>query len=226
VTVVGLTGSEVMLTVGAGGGLVETTSQVAETWAFPPGPVASTTKVCLPGASPLYDFGASQTAGWRPSSVHFVAVAFSAFQSNVAVGDVVGLVGCAVSWSVGGGGVPATTFQFTVVVAVPHLLLSFRTKVWAPTERFAYVAGLWHSLGGAPSNEQDASTEPLDSQLNPATEDVVVEEGYEVSATDGVLPPAAPLAVFQIVSVTSTSAADANTSRLRVCVMAVWGGWG
>ena len=38
---------------------------------------------------------------------------------------------------------------------------------------------------------------------------------------------AAPLAVFQIVSVTTTSAADANTSRLRVCVMAVcWGGWG
>jgi len=48
-------GSDVMLTVGTGfgGGLVAVTSQTAETWALPPGPVASTTKVCFPGARPL-----------------------------------------------------------------------------------------------------------------------------------------------------------------------------
>lgn len=51
----------------------------------------------------------------------------------------------------------------------------------------------------------------------------MVEEGYDVRASAGVLPPAAPLADCQMVSVTSTSAADANTSKLRVCVMAVWG---
>ena len=194
---------------------------------MPPGPVASTTKVCFPGPRPLYAFGLEQLASWPPSTEHDVDAVFVDVQPNEALVDVVGLAGCSVSWIVGGGGVPATTVQFTVVVAVPHLLLTFNTKVWDPTGRPENVAGLSHSAGGAPSREHDWSCAIFASQLKPATDEVVVEEGNEVSTSDGVLPPAAPLAVFQIVSVTSTSAADANTSRLRVCVMAVfWGGWG
>jgi len=153
-------------------------------------------------------------------------VAFDDVLPNEAFVDVVGLDGCAVSWIVGGGDVPATTVQFTVVVAVPHLLLTFSTKEWGPTPRLEKVAGLSHSTGAAPSREHDWSYGIFASQLNPATAAVVVEEGYEVSTSDGALPPAAPLALFQIVSVTSTSAADANTSKLRVCVMAVCGGLG
>ena len=130
-------GSDVMLTVGAGGGggLVETTSQTDESWALPPGPVASTTKVCFPGPRLLYDFGLAQLDELPPSSEHEVDAAFVDVQLNVAVGAVVGLLGCAVSSSVGGGGVPATTAQVTVVVAVPHLLITFSTKVWDPTPR-------------------------------------------------------------------------------------------
>ena len=100
-----------------------------------PGPVASTTNVCFPGGRPLYDFGLAQLDRWPPSSEHEVDAAFVDCQLNVAFGDVVGLVGCAVSSSVGGGGVPATTAQVTVVVAVPHLLITFSTKVWDPTAR-------------------------------------------------------------------------------------------
>ena len=159
VAVVVLDGSEVMLTVGAGvgGGLIETTSHADETWALPPGPVASTRKVCFPGARPLYDFGLAQLLRWPPSSEHDVDAALAAVQLNVAFGDVVGLVGCAVSSSVGGGGVPATTAQVTVVVAVPHLLTTFSTKVWGPVARSEYVAGLSQSVGGPPSREHDES---------------------------------------------------------------------
>ena len=135
--VVVLDGSDVMLTVGdgIGGGLVETTCHSDETCALPPGPVASMTNVCLPGDRPLYDFGLAQLVEWPPSSEHEIDAAFVDFQLNDAFGDVVGLVGCAVSSSVGGGGVPATTAQVTVVVAVPHLLITFSTKVWDPTAR-------------------------------------------------------------------------------------------
>ena len=140
VEVVELDGSEVMLTVGAaggggGGGVDEVTSQVAATCALPPGPVASTTNVCLPAPRPLYDFGLAQLPAGPPSSEHVVDAELLDVHPNEALVDVVGLDGCAVSWIVGGGGVPATTVQFTVVVAVPHLLLTFRTKVWSPTAR-------------------------------------------------------------------------------------------
>lgn len=179
VAVVELDGSDVMLTVGAGvgGGLVETTSQTAETWALPPGPVASTTKVCLPGARLLYDFGLAQLPSWPPSSEHELDVVFVDAQLNDAFGDVVGLDGCAVSWIVGGGGVPASTVQFTVVVAVPHLLLTFSTKEWGPSGRSEYVMGLSHSAGGAPSREHDWSYGTFATQLKSATEAVVVEDG-------------------------------------------------
>jgi len=160
-----------------GGGLVEVTSQTAETCALPPGPVASTTNVCLPEARPLYDLGLAQLPAGPPSSEHEVDVALVDVQPNEALVDVVGLDGCAVSWIVGGGDVPATTVQFTVVVAVPHLLLTFSTKVWDPTPRLEKVAGLSHSTGAAPSREHDWSYGIFASQLNPATEAVVVEEG-------------------------------------------------
>jgi hypothetical protein len=229
--VVGFAGFAVIDTAGFGdvvgglGGLGAATSQTVEICAFPPGPLASTTNVCVPFGRPLYVLGLAHAVAW-PSSEQVADDVLVADQANVALEDVDGLSGCVVSSSDGGADVPGTTFHSVETVAVPHLLLTFTTKVCEPTASRLYLIGLEHSDGGAPSSEHATCSADRAFQVKAASDHVVVEDGYDVSVTDGVLPTAAPVLVCQIVSVTSTSAADANTSKLRVCVMAVCGGSG
>lgn len=182
--------------------------------AVPPAPLARTTAVCEPGASPESTAGLAAEANGPPSTDSSTRLEFVASQEIEAFVAAVSAGGPSVIDTLGAGA--AVTVQRTVALADWRPRRATILSEWAPARRPAYATGLAHDRARAPSSEQVVAEgeKPKTPKEMVAVVALVVAGGACVTTTDG----AAPAAGADAATSDAATAAIPRALRTKGCI--------